>query len=225
MNELAVILPAGGSSTRFGRNKLLEPIGGEAVLIRTVRCFDGAGKILIATGDPATTKILDELPASVRERVKVCPGGETRADSVLSALRHVPDHFEWVAIHDAARPMVSADLIHRTYAAAKQHGAAAPAMAVSLTIKQAAGPLPAPVQRTVPRHQLWAMQTPQVFRRVDLLDAYERCPIALDKITDDAQLLELAGKTVILVPGEESNLKITTQLDLRLVQLLLEDRV
>jgi 2-C-methyl-D-erythritol 4-phosphate cytidylyltransferase len=77
------------------------------------------------------------------------------------------------------------------------------------------------VQRTLPRHTLWAMQTPQVMRRADLLAAYDVCPLPLEQVTDDAQLLELAGREVWLVEGEERNLKITTQADLRLAELLL----
>jgi 2-C-methyl-D-erythritol 4-phosphate cytidylyltransferase len=141
---------------------------------------------------------------------------------VLNALRHVADAIEWVAVHDAARPLVSQSLIDRTIDVAKVQGAAVPALPVALTIKQATGPLPARVERTVPRHTLWAMQTPQVMRRADLLAAFENCPLPLHQITDDAQLLELAGREVWLVEGEERNLKITTQSDLLIAQMLLD---
>jgi 2-C-methyl-D-erythritol 4-phosphate cytidylyltransferase len=123
-------------------------------------------------------------------------------------------------VHDAARPLVSQALIDETLAAAVAHGAAVPALPVNLTIKQAPAPLPAKVQRTVPRADLWAMQTPQIVRAADLRDAFARCPIRLDQVTDDVQLLELIGKEVWLVPGEENNLKITTPLDLQIANLL-----
>jgi 2-C-methyl-D-erythritol 4-phosphate cytidylyltransferase len=105
-----------------------------------------------------------------------------------------------------------------------RYGATVPALPVSQTVKQADGPLPAPVKGTVPRHGLWAMQTPQVMRREDLLaacDAYEVRGLPWDQVTDDAQLLELSGREVWLVEGEERNLKVTTGLDLRLAQALL----
>jgi 2-C-methyl-D-erythritol 4-phosphate cytidylyltransferase len=137
---------------------------------------------------------------------------------VRSALGHVSKDVEWVAVHDAARPLVSAELIDRTLAAARQHGAAVPAMAVHLTIKQATGPLPAKVEKTIPRHALWAMQTPQVARRVELLDAFDRCPIPLNQVTDDVQLLELIGRDVWLVQGDERNLKVTTAVDKHLAE-------
>jgi 2-C-methyl-D-erythritol 4-phosphate cytidylyltransferase len=91
-----------------------------------------------------------------------------------------------------------------------------------LTIKQANGPLPAPVVKTLPRQQLWAMQTPQAMRREDLYNAFLACPIPLPDVTDDVQLLELIGKPVWLVNGEERNLKITTPLDLQIAQALFD---
>ena len=94
-------------------------------------------------------------------------------------------------------------------------------MPVSLTIKQADGPLPARVQRTLPRASLWAMQTPQVMRRADLLRAFETCPLPLEQVTDDVQLLELAGQPVWLVEGDERNLKVTTRMDLRVAEMVL----
>jgi 2-C-methyl-D-erythritol 4-phosphate cytidylyltransferase len=158
------------------------------------------------------------IPGVGDERIRVCEGGVTRAHSVLNALREVPTDIEWVAVHDAARPLVSQELIDRTLAAAIEHGAAVPALPVHLTIKQAEGPLPARVQRTVPRQALWAMQTPQIMRRGALLEAFARCPIPLEQVTDDVQLIELAGGEVWLVEGEERNLKITTAMDLRVAE-------
>lgn len=221
MSKLAVLLPAAGSSTRFGSDKLRADLQGKPVLWRTVNAFrslkqiDLAG-IVLATSNLTLLDLVDDRADLVR-----CDGGPTRAHTVWNALRTVDPSVEWVAIHDAARPLVSHGLIARVFAAAREHGAAAPAMPVSLTIKQAGDTLPSVVERTVPRKHLWAMQTPQVMRRVDLLEAFERCPISLDQVTDDVQLLELIGKPVILVPGEERNLKLTTVLDLKLAELIL----
>ena len=221
----AVILLAAGRSLRFGggRDKLLEPLGGRAVVARAADAFlarADVGCVVIPTNQ--RERIESALQdASSDPRVMFCDGGDSRAGSVLAALRHVPAGFDWVAVHDAARPLVSQELIGRTFAAARERGAAVPAMPVALTVKQATGPLPARVERTIPRATLWSMQTPQAMRRSDLLDAYERCPIPLAEMTDDTQLLELAGREVWLVPGEERNLKITTATDLRLAEILL----
>jgi 2-C-methyl-D-erythritol 4-phosphate cytidylyltransferase len=215
--RFAVILPAAGSSTRFGgnRNKLFEMLDGRTVLQRSVDAF-------LNRSDVAAVVISTRGAIEVSgDRIIRCAGGSHRAESVLAGLRAVPAEVEWVAVHDAARPLVSQELIDRTFTAAIKHGAAVPAMPVHLTIKQATGPLPAKVERTIPRHTLWAMQTPQVMRRTALLDAFERCPIPLEEVTDDVQLIELSGGEVWLVQGEERNLKITTAPDLQVARTFL----
>jgi 2-C-methyl-D-erythritol 4-phosphate cytidylyltransferase len=215
MSNFALILPAAGKSTRFGgpRNKVLEFLGDSRVISHAMAPFLAhaeLSKIIIACADPADLSSM--LPPN--DRIEFCLGGPSRAHSVLEALRQVPNDVEWVAVHDAARPLVSPELLDQTLKAAKEHGAAVPALAVALTIKQADAPLPAKVQRTIPRQSLWAMQTPQIMRRTDLLEAFEKCPIPLDQVTDDVQLLELIGKPVWLIPGEEKNLKVTTAIDM-----------
>jgi 2-C-methyl-D-erythritol 4-phosphate cytidylyltransferase len=230
MTSLAVILPAAGRSTRFGgRDKLATPLLGRPVLQRSVLAFldrEDVSHVIIATNDfTATHAALTAAPSSeailAQPKLNICAGGTHRAQSVRSALGQVPPEIEWIAVHDAARPLISAELIDRTFEAAVEHGAAVPALAVHLTVKQAVGPLPAKVIRTLPRHELWAMQTPQVMRRRDLVAAFDSCPLPLEQVTDDVQLLELAGKEVWLVEGEERNLKITTAADIRLAEMFL----
>lgn len=217
MPELAVILPAAGTSSRFGKDKLSEKLGDHSVLELSVAAF-------INRPDVSEVIIVGRDDDSDDEKRRSIEGGEHRAQSVWNGLLTVNENVEWVAIHDAARPLVSQDLIDRTLKAAVKHGAAAPAMPVALTIKQATNPLPARVLRTVPRHDLFALQTPQIARRTDLLEAFEKCPIPLDQVTDDLQLLELIGKPTWLVLGEERNLKITTPLDLELARILINER-
>jgi len=222
---LAVILPAAGISARFGadRDKLLELLEGQSVIARSVHAFlqrRDVIQVIIPTRRPDL--LAPELPRD--PRLNFCLGGACRAESVRSGLLRVREGVEWIAVHDAARPLVSQQLIDAVLAAATTHDAAVvPALPVNLTIKQAAGPLPAKVVRTVPRSELWAMQTPQVMRCADLHEAFQRCPVPLEQITDDVQLLELIGKPVWLVPGEERNLKITTPLDLEIARLLLRN--
>jgi 2-C-methyl-D-erythritol 4-phosphate cytidylyltransferase len=221
--SFALILPAAGRSVRFGgpRNKLLEPLAGVPVIARAIAPFlarpDLAAALIPCSDAPGLTEALPADP-----RLKCCPGGATRAHSVLEALQRVPTTVEWVAVHDAARPLTSPALIEATLTAARKHGAAVPAMPAALTIKQADGPLPAKVQRTLLRHTLWSMQTPQIMRRADLLAAYAACPVPLEQVTDDVQLLELAGQEVWLVPGEERNLKMTTAVDVHLAKYWLD---
>src|SRR4051794_10845006 len=155
MPDLAVILPAAGASTRYGdRNKLLERIGSTTVLensIWSLANYEFTTEIFIATGSPEVIALIKRLPPDLAKQVRLCSAGETRAHSVRNALNEVASRYDWVAVHDAARPVVSQELIDRTFRAARQHGAAAPALPVALTIKQATGPLPAKVMRTVPR--------------------------------------------------------------------------
>src|SRR5688500_6215201 len=231
MQKFAVILPAGGSSTRFGTqsDKLIAPLAaGEPVIACTLDAFlarDEVEVVVIATR-PDRQWTVDLHPAFRRAledpRVRRCAGGPSRAESVRNALAEVPHSVEWVAVHDAARPLISSELIERTVAAAVQHGAAVPALPVIPTIKEAEGPLPAKIRRTVPRQTLWAVQTPQVMRRSALEAAYAACPVPLAQVTDEAQLLELSGQEVWLVPGEAQNIKITTPDDLRVARAFLE---
>ncbi len=255
MPRFAVILPAAGSSTRFGggtRSKLVVELAGLPVITRAVLPFvqrADAHQILIAVpNDPyAMATSSRQLPEQTNKsaassraneiwealsrdpsvkirlggQIALVPGGTCRGESVRAALRLVAKDIEWVAIHDAARPLVSQTVIDRTLLAALEHGAAAPALPVGLTIKQADGPLPAKAQRTVPRNQLWAMQTPQIIRRDWLQSAYDECVYPIDQITDDLQLLELTGKEAWLVAGDEANIKITTPMDLRLAEAMM----
>ncbi len=219
MPQFSVILPAAGVSARFGVNKITADLLGVPVIVRTVNAFverDDVAEVVLATRDRAALEAIFPTPHA---KIRYADGGPTRAHTVRLAVEAAAN--EWVAIHDAARPLVNQALVDRVFAAALQSGAAAPAMPVALTIKEAAGPLPARVERTVPRDRLWAMQTPQAGRRDELLRAFAACPIPLDQVTDDVQLLELVGRPVMLVAGEESNLKITTPMDIRVAELWL----
>ena len=205
--RVSAVLVAAGSSRRMGFDKLAAPLGGGTVLSASVRAFDrhpGIAELVIVTGE-------NEAPARAAaagcaKPVKLVKGGATRAASALAGVRAAAG--ELVAIHDAARPFVSAAVIDRVLAAAGETGAAAPAVPVKDTVKLA-GP-DALVQATPPREKLFAVQTPQCFDRA----AYLR--LAGDEaVTDDCQLFEQAGLPVKLVAGEYENYKITTPDDLK----------
>ncbi len=230
MPKFSVIFPASGQSARFGANKLIADLANQPVIVRAINAFlprEDVFEIIIATNNRTaierTITALAHAEIILKSpKLRWCKGGETRAQTVRIAAETT--RCEWIAIHDAARPLVTDALIDRVFDAAVRTGAAAPAMPVSLTIKEATGPLPATVVKTVPRERLWAMQTPQAMRREDFLHACKSCSKLPDQITDDLQLLELAGMAVTLVDGEESNLKITTPLDLQIASILLAQR-
>jgi len=227
-SRFTLILPAAGSSSRFGTNKLLAPLGGEPVFSRTLLAFldhPSLAAVVIASMHPnalrqAAVKALARAESQGID-VQFVEGGDCRAQSVANAVAASRPDVEWLAIHDAARPLVSRPLIDATLAAAVARGAAAPAVAVTSTVKEATGPLPAKVIRTIPRQSLWALQTPQVIRRTQMLDAIAGCRVPLSEVTDDLQIIELAGGETWLVPGDERNLKLTTAGDLAVAETLL----
>jgi 2-C-methyl-D-erythritol 4-phosphate cytidylyltransferase len=224
MENFAVIIPAAGLSARFGAgsSKQLQSLAGRPVVTWAAEAFlrrNDVSQVVLATRQEEAIRAA--LGRSGHDaRVSFVAGGESRALSVQAALEMIDEKTEWVAVHDGARPLVSQELIQRTLDEARRRGAAAPALPVQHTMKQATGPLPAKVERTVPRQTLWGMQTPQIMRRADLAQAFAKCPVPLGQVTDDAQLLELAGVEVWLVSGEQRNLKITTPADLSLAELL-----
>lgn len=162
---------------------------------------------------------------SAPKPVLVLPcGGATRQQTVRNALAHLPDGVEFVAVHDAARPLVSRELMDRLVETARQHGSSVPALPVSDTLKRA--PDGNRVQETAPREGLYRVQTPQIFRAQWLIEAHRvAAEQGFSQATDDAQLIERAGYPVYLVPGDPRNLKLTTPDDLRLLRLYLGEGV
>jgi 2-C-methyl-D-erythritol 4-phosphate cytidylyltransferase len=145
-------------------------------------------------------------------------GGATRSASVRNALAAAGDA-DAVVIHDAARPLVDPALFGATLAALEGADAAVAAAPMTDTVKEAGEDLR--VQRTLDRSRLWAIQTPQAFRRAALEAALDVPPDVLAAATDDAWLVERAGGTVVIVPSTPRNLKVTTPHDLRVAELLL----
>ncbi|MBE5036343.1 2-C-methyl-D-erythritol 2,4-cyclodiphosphate synthase [Subdoligranulum sp. DSM 109015] len=210
---VTAILVAAGASRRMGFDKLSHWLpDGRTVLQASVQAFDShpdVSQIILVAGK--NRQMCDALAAQCRKDARVVDGGATRADSVRAGLAAATG--ELVAIHDAARPFVSRDLISRTLAAAAECGAAAPAVAVKDTIKLAENGL---VQQTPDRSRLFAVQTPQCFSREKYRQALEL--VTADRastVTDDCSLFELAGFPVRLTQGDYENIKITTVEDLK----------
>jgi 2-C-methyl-D-erythritol 4-phosphate cytidylyltransferase len=157
------------------------------------------------------------------EDLTILDGGATRAQSVANALAGVET--ELVAIHDAARPLLTPELVEALVAALAADpdaAAAIPAAPVTDTVKQAAGLV---VERTLDRSRLWGAQTPQVFRAEALRAALAVDEATRDAATDEAMLVEAAGGKVLLQPAPAENFKVTTPHDLRIAGLLLGDRL
>ncbi len=207
----AVILPAAGRSSRFGsaEKKVFAVLDGRPVWLRSAELFVARPDVCqcIVVAAPEDRGRFGAAPAG--GRVEIADGGAERFQSVANALARTTTEAEFVAVHDAARPCLTPALIDAVFARAVETGAAMLAVRVADTVKRDDGR--GRVVVTVPRDGLWLAQTPQVFRRDWLLDAYARRAALGAGVTDDAQLVEAAGHAVYLVPGSGANLKITTR--------------
>ncbi len=211
------IVVAGGTGARFGAPKQYELIGGRPVLEWAVEaCRPGSAGVVLVVPADGTDDDLHGADASVR-------GGSTRAESVRCGLAAVPEDADVIVVHDAARPLASRALFDAVVTALDAHGAdgAVPGVRPSDTIKavDAAGR----VTSTPERASLVAVQTPQAFRAAALRRAHGE-GTADAGATDDAMLIEALGGTVVVVPGEAGNLKITAPDDLGAAERLLAAR-
>jgi 2-C-methyl-D-erythritol 4-phosphate cytidylyltransferase len=227
MGRFAVILPAAGRSTRFGdarEKKTYADLDGRAVWLRAADAFLGrpdVGQVIVAIA-PGDRELFERrYRANVAFLgITVVEGGDERFDTIARALEAVEADCDHVAVHDAARPCLTPELVDAVFAAALRHSAALLAVPVADTLKRAG--LDGKTVATVPRAGLHAAQTPQVFEKDLLLQAYASRGRIEGPITDDAQLVEALGHPCFLVEGSPMNLKITTQADLRLAHAILQ---
>lgn len=257
--KLAVIIPAAGFSSRYAealkaetatdlaRSKLDEDLGGRPVLQRTVELFtnhDAVSSIIVA--GPAEPQAFTEFKTRHGDKlgllgVKICRGGQThRYETVKAALAEVPADATHIAVHDAARPCLSVELLERLMDAAGKYAAVIPGIDIPDTLKRVGereiddrdvDPLDAilgtagkkntrvrEVESTVDRSRMIAVQTPQVFRADLLKRAYAQSDLAS---TDDAQLVERLGERVTVIQGDPRNIKITRPSDMHLARAIL----
>ena len=218
--RVTAVLVAAGSSTRMGFDKLSFDLGGETVVQRSIRAFAECplvDEIVLVAGK--NRAFLEQQAAACPKPVQVVPGGVTRAESAKNGV--LAAHGDLVAVHDAARPFVSEAVIEAAVYAAAACGAAAPAVPVKDTVKQAVRgdgktvPEACMVAETPDRSTLYAVQTPQCFDRAAYLAALEELDAEKARlVTDDCSLFELTGRPVQLTQGDYANLKITTREDL-----------
>lgn len=227
MSRFAVILPAAGKSRRFGKQgpkKVFANLDGRAVWLRSADLFlnrKDVVQVIVAISPEDRQYFLDRFGSDLAVLgIDWVEGGAERYHSVAHALQKVSDQAQWVAIHDAARPCLTQAEIDAVFAGAAQHGAAILATPLTATIKRGRDT----IAETVDRTDLWAAQTPQVFRRDWLSQSYQALEASGTPVTDDAQVIEAAGHAVRLVPGKSTNLKITTGEDLGLAAALLKSQ-
>ena len=218
----AVILAAGTASRMGGIDKVMAPLQGEPMIVRTVRTFqncDAIKEIVIVTRADLLVPIADLCHDFDKVRAVVV-GGSSRSESVRRGLGGLSEKVKLVAVQDGARPLITDAVIDRTVRCAHTYGAAAPAIPVKDTIKVVKGGI---VETTPDRSGLKAVQTPQVFDLDLLTFALKKAEQDGAAITDDCSAVELLGISVRIVEGDERNIKVTTPMDLKIAEMLLEE--
>lgn len=217
--SLSAIITAGGSGLRFGLKKQFIELKGIPVLQRAVTPFlehESVNHVVVVVPEEDTQMVQEMFPRA-GIRLTVTGGGRTRQQSVFHGLTAARDS-DIVLIHDGVRPFVSHDLISRVVEGISGVDGCIPALAVTDTLKEAKNGI---VERTIPRDNLYQVQTPQAFRTRDIRKAHEEAMHSgIMKITDDSGLIESMGKVVRIVPGDAFNIKITFEKDLLLAEAI-----
>lgn len=219
----SVVVAAAGSSTRMeGQDKLLLPLDGLPVLVRTLLALENCPQVselvVVARGEliPQVGELCRDF--GISKAAKVVAGGDTRTRSVLHGVSECSPQAQLIAIHDGARPLVTPEVLAEVVEKAAETGAAAPAVPMKDTVKQASG---GQVIATPDRSQLFAVQTPQVFEASLIKAALLRAEEEGAELTDDCAAVERLGMTVTLTRGTYENIKITTPVDLAIGEAIL----
>ena len=218
----AVIVAAGTASRMGGIDKVMAPLAGEPMIAKTVRTFqncDAVSEIVIVTREDLIVPITNLCKDMPKVTTVVC-GGKSRQESVNLGLNALSGKIKLAAVHDGARPLITWQVIDRTIRAANTYGAAAPAIPVKDTIKVVQGGV---VKTTPDRATLFAVQTPQVFDFDLLRGALKKAELEGAQLTDDCSAVERMGVAVKIVEGDERNIKVTTPMDLKIAEMLLEE--
>lgn len=220
----AVIVAAGSASRMGGIDKVMAELGGEPMVVKSIRAFqkcDAIREIVVVTRPDLIVPIMS-LCSSFDKVKAVVAGGKDRPTSVSAGLNALSAKVTLAAVHDGARPLISWQVIDRTVRAANTYGAAAPGIPVKDTVKVVQGGI---VKETPERKTLYAVQTPQVFDFDLLRGALKKATQDKAEITDDCSAVERLGMSVKIVEGDERNLKITTPIDLTIAKMLLEEKL
>lgn len=215
--KVNAIIPAGGTSSRFGKsNKLLEKIGEKEVIKYTVEAFEKSNidEIIIC----ANIAIIDDLKKILNDckKVRIIEGGASRQESVFNGIKAC--ECDYVLIHDAARPMITTDLINTAIDEVVFKNALTVATKTIDTIKEV---VDGKIVKTIDRSKLYNTQTPQAFKYDLIRDAHEK--LSGQNFTDDAGMLEALGQTVYILNGSYKNIKITTQNDIDIAKVYLRN--
>lgn len=222
----SVVIVAAGNSQRMGADKILMEIGGIPVIVRTLMAFQNSGRIdeiVVVTKMSSLVDIADICNKyEITKASKVICGGKTRAESALNGVSETNPNAELIAVHDGARPFVTAALIERTVIEAENSRAAAPAVIPVDTVRimNRKGE----VAHTPDRNHVMLVQTPQVFHADLIKGALTKAVEKNLPITDDCSAVEAMGFKVSIVAGDADNIKLTTSKDIYIGEKILRDR-
>lgn len=223
------VVVAAGNSQRMGLNKTMMPLAGRPVILRVLDVFGSIAeicRIVVVTNRDNMRRFESLIYSESRDvPIKLCLGGDTRQASVRRGVGVLGTDVDHILIHDAARPLVTADIVERGLSLVMSTGAAVAAVPVTDTIKRVDAKNA--ILETVDRSSLMAAQTPQIFRREWLQCAYRRLD-SVDSVgpfTDESALLEWAGYPIHVFSGSTENIKLTTPFDLALAESILARRV
>jgi 2-C-methyl-D-erythritol 4-phosphate cytidylyltransferase len=221
---LSAIIVAAGSSERMGFDKLFALVSGKPVIAHTIAAFENTKCVdeIILVGRADSLGELRKVIGKPTKVKQIIAGGAERSDSVRAGLEHVDPKSNFVAVHDAARPMITPEKITRVFEAARTSGGATLAETINDTLKRADADLA--VVGSVDRDGVYAMQTPQVFEKKLLEEACELVAKKKIAVTDEVSAVELLGKKVVLVPNHDFNFKITYPRDLPMAEFVLKQR-
>jgi 2-C-methyl-D-erythritol 4-phosphate cytidylyltransferase len=220
---ISALITAAGSSTRYGRNKMLEPVQGKPLLIRTLERFLACGEIeeIIVTARSSDKKTYEELTRTL-DIVKIVTGGKQRIESLLNALNAASGDI--LITHDGARPLVTPDLIKELISWVKKTGAAMTAVNPTATVKITDNQS-MKIVGTLPRAKTWIAQTPQGYNRRILKQAMEKAVREKYFVpTDDSEIVaRMTSHDIVVVPGDHSNIKVTHRSDIVIANELFEE--
>jgi 2-C-methyl-D-erythritol 4-phosphate cytidylyltransferase len=223
---LSAIIVAGGNSQRMGFDKLFAAVAGEPVIAHAIRAFERAtaiNEIVVVAREQRHDEIWKIISGAGFEKIRaIVPGGERRQDSVRAGLDRIDREAKYVAVHDAARPLITPEQIEHAFSQCRVHGAAALAQPVNDTLKRVDADLL--VVGSVDRRHLYAMQTPQIFERKVIEDAYRAVCTENILVTDEVSAVERLGRKIALVLNDDFNLKITYPRDLPVADFILRER-
>lgn len=221
----AVVLAA-GNSQRMGKDKILMPLGGAPVIAHTLKALQSAeciDEIVVVTKYERLQELADIChDHGISKASKVVVGGKTRLESSLIGVSNADERAKYIAIHDGARPFVTNSLIERVVHSAHQHGASAPAVSATDTVRILN--VKGAVVETPSRDLVALMQTPQVFLTEMIKAALTRAQQKGTKLTDDCSAVEAMGYKVAVVAGSPDNIKLTTARDLYIAEGILAER-